>query len=90
MAETSPPPRRFFSWRIAVLVPALLLVIWGVSSVAVRMVADSRWAGMKERWKALLEEARARDRSRPALRGEPPAGNAWDDYAVAIRDVRML
>src|SRR5262245_9140625 len=90
MAENAPPPRRRALWKLAVAVPALALVIWGIASLTVRIVAESRWADMKERWKVLLEEARARDRSRPAMRGEPTAGNAWDDYAVAIREVRTL
>lgn len=91
MAEMPPPPpRRFPLWKIALAVLALLLVLWGVATVTIGVVSESRWGSMKERWKGLLEEARARDRSRPALRGEPPAGNAWDDYAVALREVRTL
>src|SRR5262245_25595954 len=90
MVEAPPPPRRWPLWKIALAALACLLVIWGLSTLVIKLVAETRWAAMKDRWKGLLEEARARDRSRPPLRGEPPAGNAWDDYAVAMREVRTL
>jgi hypothetical protein len=90
MAEPPPPPRRPPLWKIALATLALVLVLWGISTLVVRLVAEARWAAMKERWKGLLEEARAREKSRPALRGAPPPGNAWDDYAAAIREVRTL
>lgn len=89
MAET-PLPRRRPWWKIAAAAFVLLLFLWGVSAATIGLVADSRWAAMKDRWKVLLEEARARERSRPALRGEPPPGNAWDDYSIALREVRTL
>lgn len=88
MAEKVPPPRRFLTWRIAAV--ALALLLWGASALLIGWLADARWAAMKTEWHRLLEEARSRDRSRPALRGDAPAGNAWDDYAVAIREVRTL
>src|SRR6185503_5737910 len=91
MAETpSPPRRRRLLWMAAIAAPALLLVAWGIFTLTVGFVSESRWAAMKDRWKTFLEEARGRDRERPPLRGEPSAGNAWDDYAVAIREVRTL
>src|SRR6185503_622114 len=90
MVEPPPPPRRRPFWKIALAVLALLLVAWGISTLVIGMVAEARWGDMKDRWKGLLEEARGRDKSRPALRGEAAAGNAWDDYAIAIREVRTL
>src|SRR5688572_27597756 len=89
MAEL-PPPRRRTLWKIALAALALLLTAWGISSLVIKIVAEARWAAMKDRWKGLLEEARARDRERPPLRGDACPGNAWDDYAVAIREVRTL
>lgn len=90
MAENAPPPRRFLTWRIAAVAAVLALLLWGASALLIGWLADARWAAMKTEWHRLLEEARSRDRTRPSLRGEPPPGNAWEDYAIAIREVRTL
>jgi hypothetical protein len=90
MAESPPPPRRFLTWRTAAAAVAIAVLLWGASALLIGWLADARWAAMKGEYQRLLEEARARERTRPALRGEPSAGNAWDDYSAAIREVRTL
>lgn len=89
MAEPPLPRRRPF-WKIAAAVLLSLPLLWAAAALTVRLVASARWSGMKTQWQALLDEARARDRSRPPLRGEAASGNAWDDYALATREVRTL
>lgn len=76
--------------RIAAAGLVLLLLAWGAGALWIHLLAGRRWAAMKADWNALLEEARVRGRSRPALRGEAVEGNAWDDYAVALAEVRTL
>jgi len=81
---------RFGFWKGAALVLAALLLAWGVAALAIHFVAERRWTAMKADWQALLEEVRTRGQSRAPLRGEPVDGNAWDDYAVALAEVRSL
>src|SRR4051812_14971608 len=89
MTET-PPPRRRLKWKLAGILFLAGLLGWGGAVLVVGRVAEARWAAMKSRWHELLEEARARSRSRPPLRGDPVPGNAWDDYSAAIRETRTL
>jgi len=84
------PRRRIPAWTWAALLLGVFLAAWAVGAVAVHFMAESRWAAMKADWQALLEEIRQHGRSRPPLRGESIEGNAWDDYAVALAEVRSL
>ena len=78
-------------WRKgAPLLLAALLLTWGAAALTVHLLAERRWDAMKTHWQTLLEEARRRGESRPPLRGEALDGNAWDDYAVALAEVRSL
>lgn len=78
-------------WRKgAPLLLAALLLTWGAAALAVHLLAERRWDAMKANWQALLEEARRHGESRPPLRGEALDGNAWDDYAIALAEVRSL
>jgi hypothetical protein len=43
-----------------------------------------RWKAMEEQLAVLAREARARETSRPVLRGTPVPGNAWDDYDTQL------
>src|SRR6185295_8918153 len=89
MAETA-PRRRFPAWKVAAAALATALLLWGAATLVIGRIAEARWAAMKTRWQALLEEARARQRARTPLRGTPVEGKAWDDYAIAIRETRTL
>jgi hypothetical protein len=82
--------RRLGFWKSAAVLLAGLLLAWGIAAVAIHFVAERRWTAMKADWQALLEEVRARGQSRAPLRGDPVEGNAWDDYAVALAEVRSL
>src|SRR6185295_17126217 len=89
MPETQ-PPRRIPRWKIGGLALLGALLLWGLATFIIDRLAESRWAAMKSRWQELLDEARARGRSRTPLRGEPAGGNAWEEYSVAIRETRTL
>jgi len=82
--------RRLGFWKGAAVGLAGLLLAWGAAAIAIHFVAERRWAAMKADWQALLEEVRARGQSRAPLHGDPVEGNAWDDYAVALAEVRSL
>jgi hypothetical protein len=94
MPATIPPPAilttRPFPWKRAGIAALLLALLWGGAELGIRWLAERRWTAMKARWHELLEEARARGFRRPTLGAEPLEGNAWDDYAVALREVRSL
>jgi len=68
----------------------VLLACGGSAALALHVVAERRWTAMKADWQALLEEARRQGQSRAPLRGEAVEGNAWDDYAVVLAEVRTL
>lgn len=89
-SSPTPPRRRPPAWKVAGFLIGFLLLVWGAGALAIHLVAERRWAAMKEDWQRLLEEARLRGRSRPALRGGPLEGNAWEDYAEALAEVRSL
>src|SRR5579862_4858462 len=89
MAEAI-PRRRIPFWKGAGLLLGALVLGWGIAALAIHFVAERRWAAMKADWQALLQEVRSRGQSRAPLRGEPIDGNAWDDYAIALSEVRGL
>jgi len=89
MAEAE-PRRRITFWKGAGLLGVALLLSYGIAALWIHIVADRRWAAMKAEWTALLQEVRSRGQSRAPLRGEPIDGNAWDDYATALAEVRSL
>ncbi len=82
--------RRIPFWKASGFLALGLLLAWGVAASAIHVVAERRWTAMKEDWQALIEELRTHGQSRAVLRGEPIDGNAWDDYAVALSEVRGL
>ena len=84
------PRRRIAPWKWAASLLGVLLLAWAVAAVTLHFIAESRWATMKADWKSLLEEVRTHGQSRAPLRGDPIEGNAWDDYAVALAEVRSL
>jgi len=89
MSEPS-PKRRISFWTGAALGLGALILAWGIAALAIHFVAERRWTAMKADWQSLLEEVRRRGQSRPPLRGDPLEGNAWEDYAVALAEVRSL
>ncbi|HLY11970.1 MAG TPA: hypothetical protein VKW04_21900 [Planctomycetota bacterium] len=89
MAEAI-PRRRIPFWKGAGLLLGALVLGWGIAALAIHFVAERRWAAMKAEWQALLEEVRSRGQARAPLHGDPIDGNAWDDYAVALAEVRSL
>jgi hypothetical protein len=90
MADPAPPRRRLSFWKGAAIALVAVLILWGIAALAIHFVAERRWAAMKSEWQALRDEVRTRGMSRPPLRGEPIDGNAWDDYSVALAEVRGL
>jgi hypothetical protein len=86
----SPPPRRTFTWKAALAAIVIAGLVWAAGAFIVRRLTERRWADMKARWQSLRDEARSRDRLRPPLRRDPLPGNAWDDYALVLREVRTL
>ncbi|SRR5579859_554137 len=84
------PRRRISFWKGVGLLSIALLLAWSIAALAVHYVAERRWAAMKADWQALLQEVRSRGQSRPPLHGEAIDGNAWDDYATALAEVRSL
>lgn len=90
MAAPAPKKPRITFWTGAALGLVALLLAWGIFALVVHLVAERRWAAMKADWQALRDEVRARGLARVPLRGEPIDGNAWDDYGVALAEVRGL
>ena len=70
---------------IPLIVGAGLLLLIGTPVVLVHLTTERRAKEIAERIETLLAETEARPAGRPALRGEALPGNAWDDYAKALR-----
>ena len=67
---------------IALALLAVALKLW------IGHVETRRWEDLRSRLADLAHEVRARDGTRPALRGSPTPGNAWDDYQPALLKLR--
>jgi hypothetical protein len=72
-------------WKVLGVFLGVLALLVGLTALWIRSVTERRWAAMERETRALLEEAKARDTARAALRGEPVEGNAWDDYRKAFQ-----
>jgi hypothetical protein len=83
-------PKRVPTWKIVAVVlgsiALLLLLFFGWLS----RVGSRKWASMEAKVQEMLVEARGRSSARPALRGTPVAGNAWDDYDLALKEVEKF
>lgn len=66
----------------ALVVPVLSLWLW------TERVAARKWAAMEKSVQEWISEAKARDARRPVLQGDGVPGNAWEDYEIALQDVR--
>lgn len=83
-------PRRVPLWKIAALFFGALALIVLTFWLWVESVADRKWKAMERRVQELLLEAKARDARRPVLRGEAVPGNAWDDYGLALAEIKKI
>jgi hypothetical protein len=62
----------------------VIISVFALSAWYVHVVASAKWTALRERVLKVYSDAKARERTRPVLRGEPLPGNAWDDYSVAL------
>lgn len=83
-------PKRVATWKIVLVFLGALAVLLIVAVFWISAVGNRRWAAMEKTVRELEAEARGRDSSRPALRGAAVAGNAWDDYAPALKEMDKL
>src|SRR5688572_424686 len=65
---------------------AISIVVALLAAIYFAPTDDGRWAAMRRRMASSHDEARARNQSRPVVRGEPILGNAWDEYSLALND----
>jgi len=92
MAEPlHPTPRPRLRWRKLLMFgigAALLgsLAAW----YGIQTLAGWRWDAMKSRLEALRVQSRSRSPSRPALYGSMHPGNAWEDYALILKQAEPL
>lgn len=77
-------------WKILAWIGVGLFVLLSILIVLRNQRAERKWAEMTKRTRELLEEAKSRDSRRPVLRGEATAGNAWDDYALALAEMGRI
>ncbi|HUR38913.1 MAG TPA: hypothetical protein VM222_05445 [Planctomycetota bacterium] len=90
MTDTAPEPRRRSTWKIVGIVAAAVVGILLVAVFWVRSVTEARWERFREEMKGRAARERARDPRRPVLRGTGEPGNAWDDYAIAIAELKKV
>ncbi len=89
-AAVLPKRRRVSAWKILAILAGSLVVLVIVVVLWIRSVGERRWAAMERSVRELHAETIARDASRPVLRGVAVAGNAWDDYAIALKEIEKL
>lgn len=83
MDQRVPPARALKIVACIVVLSALAaLILWAWTKV----LEERGWAAMERRIDELTAKARARRYVRPILRGQAVAGNAWDEYLLALDD----
>ena len=90
MSDAVAKPRRLSTWKIVGIVAAIVVAVLLVAVFWIRSVTERRWARFQAETKAWADKERARDFSRPPLRGTAEPGNAWDDYTLAIAEMKKL
>jgi len=86
----APKARGLSTWKIAGIVAVVVVAVLLVSVFWIRSVTESRWERFQGEMKARAERERARDPRRPVLRGAAEPGNAWDDYTLAVAEIKKL
>jgi hypothetical protein len=84
------PRKRLSTWKIVGIVATVVVAVFLVAVFWVRSVTERRWTLYQAEMKARADKERTRDCSRPPLRGTAEPGNAWDDYALAIAEMKKL
>jgi hypothetical protein len=80
--------RKVPGWKILVGIVVVIAVILGGTWTWAGRVQTRRWADMERRIEEIQGWKKSLPSARPVLRGEPLAGNAWDDYLPAIAGAR--
>src|ERR1041384_7652925 len=83
-------PRRVSIWKLIGIIAASLLIMLAVGFVWVSAAGNRRFAMMADKLRGMVVGIESRDPSRPVLRGVPVPGNAWNDYQLAIDEVRKI
>lgn len=86
----SQPAKRPPLWKTVVLLLGALIGVLGALFVVTGVLGSRKFARMKEIAKARVEEMKTLDPARPVLWGESTPGNAWDDYAKAVAEVKKF
>jgi hypothetical protein len=84
------PAKRSSAWRILAIFAGAFTLLAGGLVLWIHSTANRRWAQLNKEAHELLDQTLARDPSRPPLRGAALPGNAWDDYNVALAEMRSL
>jgi hypothetical protein len=67
-----------------------LVVVLGLLYAGTGYLGETKLARMQQIAKARADEMKALDPGRPVLWGEATPGNAWDDYAKAVAELRKF
>lgn len=81
-------PRRVKAWKILVLMLGLLGLLFISFWIWIERVTAKKWAAMEKSVQEWIIEANARDRRRPTFHANPLPGNAWDEYELALVEMR--
>jgi hypothetical protein len=76
--------------KMAMLALVALIAVLGVIYVVCGFLGSAKLDRMRAIAKARVEEMKKLDPARPVLWGEPTPGNAWDDYAKAVAEVKKF
>jgi len=87
---SEPDRKKLRGWRLAGVIVGSIVFVLAVAYVWLSVLGSSRWDELEKVCKGRLAETRARDSSRPVLRGTATPGNGWTDYAVAIKELDQI
>src|SRR5712675_90585 len=82
--------KRGSGWKRVGLVVACLLVVAVSVFLYAGIAGGAKFKRLHAMAKARLADVKAMDGRRPVLRGTAEAGNAWDDYALAIAETKKF
>src|SRR5438067_584556 len=84
----STKPRRISSWKVLGILSGAIIVCITAFFLWMQYVAARKWALMESQVAELLQEAKSRSGNRRVLRGISVPGNAWEDYSLAVEQMR--
>lgn len=87
---SKPTAKRPATWKIVGIVLGVIALACIGLAVWASAAGSRRFERIRNKGLARLAEVKAGDARRPVLRGAAEPGNAWDDYAAGVQEVKKF